>query len=189
MSSSKGKTTARDICLIGLMVAVIEACKMALASIPNVELTSFWIILFALCFGKRIFFVIPVFILLEGAVYGFGLWWIMYLYSWPLLAVVAMLLKKVDSAPLWALISGAFGLCFGLLCSIPYIFIGTVDGGLENGLRMAFAWWIAGIPWDLIHGGANFAIMLVLYYPVSKVMKKLGNRFLPPAQLNSKQKM
>ncbi|MBQ8411472.1 MAG: hypothetical protein IJX15_07090 [Ruminiclostridium sp.] len=96
----------------------------------------------------------------------------MYLYAWPLLALVAYLTRKSDSAVSLAIISGVFGLLFGLLCSIPYIFIGSVDGNIINGFRTAFAWWIAGIPWDLVHGIANFIIMLVLYHPINTVMKK-----------------
>ena len=77
-SRNSSKLTTKDITTIAMMVAIIEACKVALAGIPNVELTSFWIILFTIYFKKRILFVIPVFILIEGAMYGFGLWWIMY---------------------------------------------------------------------------------------------------------------
>ena len=177
MKEPKWKATARDICLIGLMVAVIEACKFALASIPNVELTSFWLILFTLSFGKRSLFTIPVFVLLEGVIYGFGLWWVMYLYAWPLLAVIVLLLRKSDHVLTWSLLAGVFGLLFGLLCSIPYLFVGAADGGLLNGLRTAFAWWIAGIPWDLIHGAANFILMLVLYRPMRGIMLRAENRY------------
>ena len=60
------------------------------------------------------------------------------------------------------MVSGLFGLSFGLLCAIPYIF--------TSGLYGAFAWWVAGIPWDLVHGISNFVIMLVLYEPMKRVM-------------------
>ena len=156
--------SARDITIMALMVAIIEVSKVALAQIPNVELTSFWIIMFTLYFGPRIFYVIPVFILIEGMMYGFGLWWIMYLYAWPLLAIVVLLLRKMNTAWDWSFVSGLFGLLFGFLCAIPYIF--------TSGLAGAVAWWIAGIPWDLVHGIANFAIMLVLYKPMKYVMAK-----------------
>lgn len=163
---SRGKLAAMDITLIALMVAVIEVCKIALANIPNVELISFWIIMFTIYFGKRIFYAIPVFILIEGAIYGFDLWWIMYLYAWPLLAIVTLLLRKLNTAWDWAFVSGIFGLMFGFLCAIPYIFISGPAG--------AVTWWIAGIPFDLIHGTANFVIMLVLYKPMKIVMAKIS---------------
>lgn len=165
-----------DIALIGIMIAVIEVCKFAMAGLPNIELTSFWLIIFTLYFGKRMYFVVPALIIIEGAVFGFGLWWIMYLYAWPLLVLITTAFKKSNSAMTFALISGIFGLCFGLLCSIPYAFINSTGGDLINGLRAARAWWIAGIPWDLVHGVANFILMLVLYKPMTKLMSKVSTK-------------
>lgn len=164
---NKSKLLARDITLMALMVAIIEVCKVTLASIPNVELTSFWIIMFTLYFGKRIFYVIPAFILIESVMYPLGTWVIMYLYAWPLLAITVLLLKKRNNIWDMAMISGIFGLLFGFLCAIPYLFI--------SGLAGAFAYWIAGIPFDLIHGIGNFVIMLVLYYPIRTVMAQTRN--------------
>lgn len=163
----------KDIAQIGLMVAVIEVCKAALAFLPNIELTSFWLIMFTLFFGWKIVAVVPVFILIEGAIYGMNLWWIMYLYIWPILVLIAWLLKKNDSAIFWAVISGTFGLCFGALCSIPYIVIGWSSGGFISGLRSGFVWWVAGIPWDFIHCAGNFVLMLVLYRPIRSAMNKI----------------
>ena len=165
--------TVQDITLIGIMVAVIEVCKMAMTFLPNIELTTFWVIMFTLFFGWKIIFVIPVYILIEAAIYPFGLWVIMYLYTWPLLALISYLFHKVDSVWIWSMISAAFGLSFGLLCSIPYVFINAPGGDLRAGVSAAFAWWIAGIPWDILHGVANFVLMLVLYYPVRKVMNRM----------------
>ena len=54
MEETKGqgekKLTIGDIALMGVMVAVIEVCKVALNFLPNIELTSFWIIMFTLLF-------------------------------------------------------------------------------------------------------------------------------------------
>ena len=171
------KLTAKDIALIGVMVAVIEVCKVAMTFLPNIELTSFWVILFTLFFGWKIVFVIPVFIMIEAFLYPFGAWLIMYLYAWPILALVTWCFRKIDSVWFWSMVSAFFGLLFGLLCSIPYLFIGLPGGGAAGGLATAFAWWIAGIPWDIVHGIANFVLMLVLFYPVRKVMQKVG-RFI-----------
>ncbi len=177
MNEKNIKLTVKDISLIAMMAAVMQVCKTALSFVPNVELVTFWIIIFSLYLGKRIFLAIPVFILIEGMLYGFGLWWIMYLYMWPLLAIITLFLRKVNSAFVWSVISGIYGLLFGLFCSIPYIFIGAAGADFSNGLRTAFAWWISGIPWDLVHGVSNFFIMLVLYTPVTRVMKRIEKIF------------
>ena len=42
----KYRSNLHYIATIGVLVALIEACKLAMAHIPNVELTSFWLIIF-----------------------------------------------------------------------------------------------------------------------------------------------
>lgn len=175
-SIKKRKISINDICLIGIMVAVIEVCKLVLSFLPNVELTSFWLIMFTLFFGWKVAFVVPVFILIEGCVYGFGSWWIMYLYTWPLLVLVVWLCRKQTSPWFFSVLSGVFGLLFGLFCSLPYVVMGAWDGGIHAGLRTGFTWWVAGIPWDLVHGIANFVLMLVLYQPIYTIMQRMKKR-------------
>ncbi len=172
-SLANRKITVQDIALIGMMIAVLEVSKRALDFLPNVEPVTFWIIMFTLFLGKKAIFGVVGFVLIEGMVFGIHVWWIMYLYLWPALVLITLLLRKNESAVLWAVVSGIFGLLFGAAGSLPYIFIGSVDGGISGGLTMAFTWWIAGIPWDLVHGIANFVIMLVLYKPVRAVMRKV----------------
>lgn len=163
----------RDITLIGMMIAVIEAGKMALAFLPNVELTTFWIIMFTLLFGWKIIYVILIFILIEAVIYPFGPWVIMYLYAWPLLAFIVKLFHKIDSVWFWSVLSGMYGLSFGLLCSFTYIFINSVGTNLSNGFAAAFAWWLAGIPMDILHGVANYILMLMLYAPIRSIIESM----------------
>ncbi len=165
--------TVKDIALSGVMVAVIEVSKIALSYLPNIELTSFWLIMFTLFFGWKIVFVVPVFILIEGCIYGFQIWWVMYLYAWPLLVFLAWKFRRQESVWFWSILSGAFGLCFGLLCSIPYVVVGAADGGIRGGLYAGLTWWIAGIPWDIAHCIGNFVLMLILYKPVRTMMQKI----------------
>ena len=167
------RTAARDAATVGLMVAVIEACKFTMQALPNIEMTSFLVILFTLCYPRLTLYAIPVFTLIEGLLYGFGLWWVMYLYAWPLLTLVTRAFSRSDSAFFWAIVSGLFGLLFGLLCAVPYFFVGFVSGGFAQGFTQMFAWWVAGIPFDLIHGVSNFALMLALYRPISSLLKRM----------------
>ncbi len=177
MTGKRHGLSILDIAQIGIMVAVIEVSKFALSSFPNIELTSFWLIMFTLFFGWKIVVIVPVFILIEGAFYGVHIWWIMYLYAWPLLVTIAWIFRKNESALLWAIISGIFGLSFGALCSIPYFVIGASSGGFIAGVRTAITWWIAGIPWDFIHCIGNFLIMLVLYQPISRAMRWVNTSY------------
>ncbi len=159
------KLNVKNIALLGVMIAILEVAKNVLAFLPNVELVSLLIILYALYLGKRVFLVVPAFVLIEGCIYGFGLWWIMYLYTWPLLAVFTMLFKKQDSVWFWSILSGVFGLFYGALSAIPYLFLG--------GFQTAFSWWIAGIPFDIIHCVSNFVLCLILFKPLRNVMCRM----------------
>ena len=178
----KAKSPAHEVAVVGLMVALIEAFKALIGIIPNVEMTSFLVIMFTIFYGRPVLFAIPVFILIEGVIYPFGLWLVMYLYAWPLLALTAWLFRKQDSAWIWSVISGVFGLMFGFLCAIPYFFIGLVEGGATAGLVNMFSYWIAGIPFDIIHGIGNFVIMLVLYRPVKEILR-ITRRFYAESEV------
>lgn len=161
------KISVKNIALLGVMIAILEGAKNVLAFLPNVELVSLLIILYALYLDKLVFLVVPAFVLIEGCIYGFGLWWIMYLYTWPLLAVLTMIFKKQESVWFWSIFSGLFGLFYGALSSVPYIFIG--------GFKTAFSWWIAGIPFDIVHCISNFVLCLVLFGPLRTVMRRMTN--------------
>ncbi|HCT90131.1 MAG TPA: hypothetical protein DF613_01925 [Lachnospiraceae bacterium] len=147
------------------MTATLEAGKIAMTFLPNVEVVSLFIILYTLAFGRKTVYAIFTFIFLEGCLYGFGLWWIMYLYAWPLLSFLAWRLRKHDTPLPYAMLSGVFGLFFGALCAIPYFFIG--------GWSMAFTWWVSGIPYDLVHCGANFVLCLVLFKPLHNCLSTI----------------
>ena len=159
--------SVRDIALLGMLIATLEVGKIALNAVPNVEVVTLLIILYTLQFGKKTIYAVIVFVLLECAMWGIGLWTIMYMYIWPLLSIVVYFLRKLDSIWFWSIFAGIFGLMFGALSSIVYLFMG--------GFQTAFAWWIAGIPWDLVHGISNLIIMAVLYIPLRALLKKLSH--------------
>ena len=172
-SPSAGKLTARETCVLAMMGALIFAAKEALYALPNVNLNAVLIILATVFFGWRALYSVAVYVLLEGLINnsnGFMLWWIGYVYVWPLLVCIAMLFRKNDSVIVWAVIAAVYGLLFGPLMYLEYF---AINGGWE----MFFTMWVNGIPFDLIHCGSNFVTTLVLFKPLSSVMKKcLGQR-------------
>ena len=163
------RITAKDVALMGVMLATILAVKQALAFITNVELVTLFIILYTLFFGWRIFYVVAGFVLIQGFMYGFGAWWFAYVYIWPLLASLTYVFRKKESVWFWSIFSGLFGLVFGGLCTIPYFFI--------EGIHMVITWWIAGIPYDILHCVSNFILCLILFIPLKRALMKLKNHF------------
>ena len=147
------------------MSAILLTVQVVLMYLPNIELVSLLIIIYTLVYRWKTLFIIYIFAILEGLVYGFGQWWFTYLYVWTVLFVVVMLLSKIDSVVLWACVSGMFGLVFGALCAVTYLFIG--------GPGYAVSWWISGITFDLIHGVGNFIVCLVLFKPIYAILTKM----------------
>lgn len=165
-SPSAGKLTTREITLLPLMGALIFATKMALYALPNINVNAVLIILCAIFFGWKSLFSVAIYVLLEGLVNGFHIWWFGYLYTWPLLAALAICLRSCRSALTWACVAAAFGLFFGPLMYLEYF---AINGGWE----MFFVMWVQGIPFDLLHCGGNFVLTLVLFRPLYLVMERL----------------
>ena len=167
-SRPAGKFSAKEICILALMGALIFAEKAAFSAIPNVNLNTVLIILTTVFFGWRALCSVLIYIMLEGLVYGGNsifLWWFSYLYIWPLLVAVCMLFRKNDSAVIWAVIAAVYGLAFGPLMYLTYF---AVNGAWKG----FFAMWVAGIPFDLAHCASNFVFTLVLYRPLYRVMER-----------------
>ena len=151
-----------DIAELGMMTALLEAGKHALDFLPNVELVTLLLIIFTLHFGLRTIAATFAFTAIETAFFGFQTWVIMYLYMWPALVLIVWLNRRKTSVWFFSILSGLYGLFFGAFCSIPYLFIG--------GINMAFTWWVAGIPYDIIHCIANFTLCLALFRPLNHAM-------------------
>lgn len=63
-----------DITTIGIMTATLEAGKLSLSFLPNIEIVSLLIILYALYLGPKVFFAIYAFVFLEGLLYAHWLY-------------------------------------------------------------------------------------------------------------------
>ena len=159
------KLKAREIVILGLMTAILLVAQVGMSFLPNIELVSLLIIVYTLVFRKKVLFIIYTFVLLEGLIYGFGTWWISYLYVWTVLAGVTWLLRDMESPLGWAIVNAAFGLLFGALTAIVNLFISGIGGMVS--------YWIAGIPFDLLHCAGNFATALVLYKPLMLLLRRL----------------
>lgn len=162
--------SVQKITRIALLSAVLYVSKAALEFLPNVELVSFLTIIYTLVFGSEAFLIVTVFNMFQFIQWGFGSWWVSYLYVWPLLVGIVMVIRRMlktsgyqqEEFLLWAMVSGGFGLLFGSLFAIAYI---PVNPGY------AFSYWVTGLPWDVWHGVCNFVIMLLIGKPVYRKLK------------------
>lgn len=148
-----------------MLGALTYGAKVAMAALPNIEPVSLMVMLFAVVLGWKGLYPMYLYVLLEILLGGINLWNINYLYIWLVLFLGAYAMRKLKS-PLWfALLSGVFGLAFGLLCTPVYMAI----GGFSYGIR----WWMAGFAFDISHGIGNFVIALLLFGPLRKLLTRL----------------
>ena len=97
--SSKTRMGVIDVILIALLADLLLVFQIAFAFLPNIELVSLLIILYTLHLKRKTLFIIYLFALMEGLIYGFGLWWIMYLYVWTILYFIVRIFSKQTSLP------------------------------------------------------------------------------------------
>lgn len=168
MTSEKKRPSARELALLAMLAALMVGTQVAMAALPNVHLVAIFVILAALLFGWKSLYAIAAFVALEALIYGVNIWVINYFYVWPLLALVAILFRKSRSRVFWAAVAGIHGLLFGALCSIPYF--------LTGGWAAGFAYWVAGIPFDLIHCVSNVVLTFFLLIPLYNLCEKLLKR-------------
>ncbi len=156
-----------DIVTLGLLSAILLLGQLGMAFLPNIEPVTVLLIIYTLAYKKKVFFIIYAFVLMEGLIFGFGIWWISYLYIWSILALIVLIFRKNDSVIIWAVTAGAFGLLFGALCAIPYL--------ISGGPGAALAYWAAGIPYDILHCAGNFVLTLILFRPASYIINKYAS--------------
>ena len=164
-ASPSTEPTLRELCVLSLLGAVMLALQVAASGLPNIHFTAVIMILTAVFFGCKAMYAVEVFIMLEGLVWGFGLWWACYWYLWPALVIPAILMRQNRSALIWAVLAALHGLLFGILYALPFFFVG--------GWEMVLAKWIAGIPFDLAHCAGNFIITLLLFNPLYRAFEKV----------------
>ncbi len=163
---SDHRLSVKYIAYLGISLAILEASKLALDLLPNIEVVTLLFIVYTIFFGRKAILVAIGFTAVECFLKGVNVWSFMYLYIWPLLIIIVYYANRHKAGYVfYCILSGFFGLFFGMFCSIPYLFIG--------GWSMAVTWWIAGIPYDIIHCVSNFVLCLLLFKPLCAIMKKV----------------
>lgn len=166
------KKLVYDYVLIAVLAPILNITKLAMALIPNVEPITLLIIIYTLIFGFRKTMIITlIFVFIEGLMYGINMYFLQYLFVWPLLVILTYIFKKSikENFFLWSIFSGAFGVLFGVLSSIPLMIFSET---------FAYSSIITGLPFDAIHLVGNYFLMLLLGEKIYSILKKYyGNLY------------
>lgn len=155
--------------LFSMFGTIMFCSKLIMDALPNIHLVGMFIVLFTVVFRAKALVPIYIYIALVGIYGGFAPWWYPNLYIWAVLWAIAMLLPRnmprVAAAVVYPVVCGLHGFLYGLL----YAPAQALMFGLS--FKAAVAWFIAGIPFDIIHGIGNL-IAGVLILPLSELLKK-----------------
>jgi len=151
--------------------------KLFIAVLPNIEPVTVMVIALTAALGPWAFVSVYVYVFCELVIFGIGIWNIMYIYVWAILALVVWALSVPMSAldnrfkrkgfvmtGVFIIVAALFGILFGTLCSIPYIFV--------FGIESAIAWIASGIAFDVMHCVGNAVMTAVLFYPIYWLLQK-----------------
>ena len=163
------KLTIREIAIFGMLGSLMYASKMIMEVLPNVHLLGVFTIAMTLVYRKKALYPIYAYVLINGIMAGFNVWWIPYLYLWTVLWGITMLLPKNIPAKIQPLV-------YMLLCAVHGFLFGTLYApaqALFFGLDFegTVAWIIAGLPWDLVHGISNF-FCGILILPLASILRR-----------------
>lgn len=156
--------------VFGLLGALMFISKQLLEFLPNIHMLGMFTMLYTIVYRKRALIPIYIFVLLEGVIAGFAMWWIPYLYLWTILWGVTMLLPRNmsprRSTIVYMLVCGAHGLCYGTLYA-PFQAL-----WMGFSFKTTLAWIASGLPWDAVHMVGNLVFGSMIY-PLTKLLRRL----------------
>ncbi len=161
----------KEIVLIGIFSALLFTQEQLLASLPNIQLTVFLIILYSKSFGfKNTLIIVLIYTLLDN--FFMGAFNIIYfpfmLIGWSLIPILLhTIFNKIENSIHLALLS----ILFSLLYSWIYIIPNSIYYNLNP-----FVYFISDIPFEIILCISSFITTLWLYEPCIKVLKQLTSR-------------
>lgn len=155
------------IVLISILSTVLIISKLTLSFIPNVHIITILLFLYTKNLGLKTTLLISfVFTTLNGLIWGFGSWIIMYFIIWSLyILIMHILMPYMVKTDYVAYLLATLGLLFGLLFSLESLFL--------YGFSSALAYYLRGLPYDLIHAVSNYIIVIVSYTTLDNLLNKL----------------
>lgn len=162
------KLRLKDIVLLSLLAALMVAGDLLMEPFPNIHLVGVLIVITTVVYRRYALLSVYVYVLAQGLIGGFSLWWIPYVYVWTFLWGAVMLIPQRLSDKvkhvLYVVACALHGYLFGTL----YAPAQAVMFGLD--FKGTIAWIISGLPFDMIHGTGNLVLGALLIYPMVKIL-------------------
>ena len=168
---------ALSVALVGVMAATVECGKLALAALPNIEVITLLLALYGYVFGFLGVGSAIVFVCIEPLIYGFGLWTVTYFLYWPFVALLFMILRKINVQNRFVFTAVALLMTawFGVLSSL--IDLGLLTGHFENFFSRFAIYYVRGIPFYVAQLSCNAVWFLFFFKFLSRELEKTKKLF------------
>lgn len=159
--------------LFAMFGAMMFISKIVMEFLPNMHMLGMFTMLLTVVYRKKALVPIYLYVLLNGIISGFSMWWVPYLYIWTVLWAVTMLLprnmSKTAQMIVYPIVCALHGLLFGVLYAPAQAVMFSLS------FEQTVAWVVAGLPFDAIHAVSNLVAGLLIY-PLSLLLKKLNKK-------------
>ena len=168
-----------EIALFAMFGALMFMTKYLMQAIPNVHLLAMFVAAFTVVYRWKALIPLYVYVMIDGIVGGFAMWWIPYLYIWLTLWGAVMLVapaleRRQVSLKVQTLIYMALCALHGLTFGTLYAPTQALIYGLS--FKGMLAWIVAGLWFDVAHGAGDL-VAGALVIPLVALLRKLGKFF------------
>ena len=157
----------RRIVVFALLGALAFLGDVIFEGLPNIHPVAVLVAAYTVVYGWYALIPLYVYVFLIGFSWGFGAFWLPYLYVWlPLFLLVHFIPRrwpKVLRAVLYAVICTMHGLFFGVLWAPAQALMFGFT------FKQTLAWIAAGLTFDVIHAVGN-ACASLLIFPLVRIL-------------------
>ncbi|MDE6275928.1 MAG: hypothetical protein K2M75_05250 [Clostridia bacterium] len=171
--NSSHRDRAYKLALIAIMAATLEGGKLALASIPGVEIVTLLCAVYGYVFGICGIIATYIFVGLETLIWGVNTWVISYIIHWGCVAFVFMLLGKfkIRNRLIATATAVILTTTFGVLTSL--IDTGLLTGFWNNFWKRFAIMYVRGTNFYIVQIICNLLLFLIVFKPLVKLFDKI----------------
>lgn len=167
-------TNVKSIVLVAMLASLTVAGRIVFSFIPNVQPMTVIIIIITLVMGVKYGVLIGTLsMILSNLVLGMGLWTIPQVIGYAVIALITGMIIRPFFIRIPHIVMSVYAAFTGLL----YGFIMALWQAPFYGLKYFWAYWLAGIPFDMYHAIGNFIFYLVLAPIFIPLLHKLLKRY------------
>ena len=153
-----------------MLGALMFCSKVAMEALPNIHLVGMLTMTYTIVLRFRALIPIYVYVMLDGVMQGFSVWWLPYLYAFTILWAITMLFPKKMPRSVGTVVYPAVCALHGLFFGVLYAPAQALMFGFD--FEQTLTWIAAGFAFDITHFfGDLFSGLLIL--PLSELLKRL----------------